>query len=382
MFGHKKDTTQAEPLEVKVQSMPKDFYGGANPVVTFRDVKKNVNISGEAPSSLSKAEKVAYGQTTTVGRGSPLHIVNLLMNGKFIVLGGLGLFALFAGGAGVYYWYQSNVGTVNNAPTPPAILTVQTPEITPAPILETTTTPSEIVTGTVPVVSSNSLLEFPSMGLVDSVDLDNDGLSDTAEEIFQTDPALPDTDEDSYSDTHEIFYLYNPAGKEPMRLIEAGTMQEYINPVFNYSLYYPLKWAVGNTKDDYRDILFSTLSGDNIEVLTVDKDINQDFVTWFLQNVPGEQFSNYGSFESRFGAIGYERSDKLVYFIVTPERIYILAYHTSETKIVNYRIVLNMIARSFKLPGASGNMASLEEMISQSATTTVVTSTSAVTSTY
>lgn len=381
MFGHKKNTTQAEPLEVKVQSIPKDFYGGANPVVTFRDVKKDVTLTKE--SSLSKAEKVAFGQATAAGRGSPLHVVNLLMNGKFIILGGTGLFILFAAGAGVYYWYQSNLSTTNNTLTPPVVSTVQIPEIPSAPVLETTTMPSEVATSTTSLMSSApSLLDFPGMGLADSPDLDNDDLSDMVEEIFQTDPALPDTDSDSYSDAHEIFYLYNPAGKEPMKLVEAGTVVEYINPVFNFSLYYPIRWAVGNTKDDYKDILFSTLSGDNIEVLTVDKDIDQDFVTWFLQNVPSEQFTDYVAFESRFGAAGYERNDKLVYLITTPERIYILAYHTPETKIVNYRVALNMMARSFKLPGASGNMASLEEMISRSATTTISTSTPTATSTY
>lgn len=361
MFGFKKDTIQTAPLSVKVQSMPQEFYGGANPVVVFHDVKKDVTVG------LSKAEKTAFGQTSTVGHQAPLHASNLLMNKKFIIWGGIGLFLLFVGGASGYYWYQ-NRQTLVVVPTPPIPVVEVISDVPAEPVIETPLEIDTVVTSTAPV--ANSLLDFPALALVDSVDLDNDGLSDIAEELFQTDPALPDSDNDSYSDAHEIFYLYNPAGKEPMKIIDAGTVREYDNPVFNYTLYYPINWAVGNTKEDYRDILFSVLSGDNIEVLSVEKDPSQDFTTWFLQNIPTEQASNYLPFESRLGAVGLERVDKMVYFIITPGRIYILVYHTSETNIVNYRIVLNMMARSFKLPSATDNAVPLDVYNQTSAVTT------------
>lgn len=368
MFGHKKDTIQTAPLNVKVQSMPKEFYGGANPIVVFHDVKKDVTLRQQSP--LSKAEKIAFNQTSVVGQHTPLHVANLLMSKKFVIWGGVSLFLLFAAGASGYYWYQDRQFVSNQITASPSPITEVVTEVPVTNVVEEVPNiTSEIVSSTIPIV--NNLLDYPALSLSDSVDMDNDGLSDTAEELFQTDPALPDSDGDSYSDEHEIFYLYNPSGKEPMKLIDAGTVKEYDNPVFNYGFYYPINWAVGNTKEDYKDILFSTLGGDNIEILTVEKDANQDFSTWFLQNVPTEQLSDYIAFESRFGAIGLERTDKMVYFIITPERIYILAYHTPETKIVSYKIVLKMMARSFKLPSASDNMIPLE-MLEQTpvATTT------------
>lgn len=372
MFGRKKDTIQAVPLSVKVQSMPKEFYGGANPVVTFHDVKKDIAYGQQAP--LSKAEKAAFNQTSVAGHHAPLHAANLLTNSKIIILGALGLFVLFALGAGGYYWYQNRQSVASQIPAPPTPSVADAP---PAPVVETPPV-TEVATSTVPEVPpTNVLLEFPALGLADSTDSDTDGLSDAAEVVFKTNPDLPDSDNDGYSDAHEIFYLYNPAGKEPMKLIEAGTVKEYDNPVFNYSLYYPMNWAVGNTKEDYRDILFSTLGGDNIEVLAVDKENGQDFATWFLQNVPSEQMSNYAPFESRFGVAGFERSDKLVYFIVTPDRVYILAYHVPDASIVSYRIILNMMARSFNLSTTTGNTAPLEMINPEVAPEVVVTTTEA-----
>lgn len=361
MFWTKKAQAPVAPAAgTAVQIMPKEFYGGVNPVVTFRDVKKEVVLN---KSALSKAEKASLDKATVAGGNALLHPSNLLASNKFLLLAGSSLFVLFAAGAGVYYWYQ-NSQTTNQAvikpPVEEAVAPVVEPEAIPpeTPLIsEETATTTETVTPA-PV----GLLEFPAMFLSDSVDLDNDGLSDLAEEIYGTDPALPDSDNDSYADAHEIFYLYNPAGKEPMKLIEAGTVKEYVNPVFNYSLYYPLNWAVGNTKEDYRDILFSTLTGDNIEVLTVDKEVNEDFGSWLTKNAPGEQLSSYQSFESRFQVTGYERADKLVYFLVLPTRVYIIAYHVPDTNMVNFRLVANMMARSFKLGGTSGNTPALEVM--------------------
>lgn len=372
MFDHKKETIQAAAPSIKVQKMPQEFYGGANPVVMFHDVKKDVAYGQQAP--LSRAEQVAFKQTAAVGHNAPLHAANLLLNTKFLILSGIILFVLFAAGAGGYYWFQNRQNINNLPPTVPVSTTIiETPA---APTAVAPTTTPEEATSTAPVATAaNALLEFPALGLADSADSDNDGLTDQAEALFKTDPDLPDTDGDSYSDAHEIFYLYNPAGKEPMKLIDAGTVTAYTNPVFNYTLYYPVSWAVGNTKEDYKDILFSTLGGDNIEVLAVEKDASQDFPTWFTQNVPGEQLSNYAPFTTRLGATGWERSDKMVYFIVTPEQVYILAYHTSENKIVNYRIVLNMMARSFALPASADNVMPLETLLPPATTTDFATST-------
>jgi len=365
MFWKKEAKITAVPIaSTAVQVMPKEFYGGANPVVTFRDVKKEVLLNKDA---VSKTEKVLLEKSTAVGAGAPFHPSNLLTSNKFLLLAGSALFILFSAGAGLYYWRQSNQ-TADQTPIRPIIedsaLPVE-PEMAP---IETPLVSEETDTSTETIISpAIELLEFPAMFLSDSVDLDNDGLSDLAEEIFGTDPALPDSDNDSYADAHEIFYLYNPSGQEPMRLIEAGTVKEYINPVFGYSLYFPINWAVGNTKEDYRDILFSTLTGDNIEILAVDKEVGEDFESWLAKNAPSEQFNYYKSFESRFQATGYERVDKLVYFLAQPTRVYIIAYHVSDTNMVNFRLVADMMARSFKSGGANGNASALEIMEQEAA---------------
>jgi len=47
---------------------------------------------------------------------------------------------------------------------------------------------------------------------LDSMDTDNDGLSDIVEDLINTDPLKPDTDNDGYSDLDEVLKGFNPAG--------------------------------------------------------------------------------------------------------------------------------------------------------------------------
>jgi hypothetical protein len=352
MFEKKEKQNVSVPVDVAVQSMPKEFYGGANPVVVFKDFKKEVVLN--KPGALSAQEKRSLDRATVVGSNQTRHLSQLLTSSKFLLLSGLVFFVLFVGGAGIYYWWTLRQPTGMAAYPPPA-LTVVEPSIPsttePVGAVEPTSTLSEINTN-----DTKNILEFPTKSLVDSADRDNDGLTDLTEQLFNTNQALPDSDGDSYSDAHEIFYLYNPAGAEPMKLLDAGTVKEYINPIFGYSLYSPISWAIGNTGEDYRDVLFSAASGDSIEVLVAEKEASQDFSAWLFQNAPSEQFSDYQSFVSRFGAIGLERTDKLVYFFVEPTRVYVLAYHAPAINLVNYRLVLSMMARSFRLSGVSAIM--------------------------
>ncbi len=52
-----------------------------------------------------------------------------------------------------------------------------------------------------------------------SLDFDNDGLTDNEENlIYRTNPDVPDTDGDGFSDGYEVKYLYDPNAKEGDKL--------------------------------------------------------------------------------------------------------------------------------------------------------------------
>lgn len=345
-----------------MQAMPSEFYGGINPVIKFKKVEKEIILNPPALSNKIKpTEKAMLDRATAAGAGQKFHPANLLASRKALIIGGVGLFIVFLGGAGVYYWQTSRPRTA----TPPRAPVAVAPPLQEAPIetpSATTTieTPLPEITPPAPVVPpslSPATLEFPSKLLGDGVDLDSDGLTDASEQVFGSDPSLPDTDSDSYADGEEIFYLYDPAVMAPARLISGNSVVEFNNPFFSYQIYYPKNWALGNIDPEYRDVLFSAINGENIELKVFDMAAGESFEDWFTKMAPGEILGDLVDFESYFGIKGKARSDRLVYYFTNAGRVYVLVYHTLGAGPVEYRSVINTMARSFRLPGAAGGTA-------------------------
>jgi hypothetical protein len=346
MFGSKKDTSHeiiGEPVGARIQVIPADFYAGQNPIVTFKDVSKEVVLNQGA--TVSMADKRMLDKQTAPGSGEALHPANLLGNPRFLVLAGVGLLVLFGGTVSLYYWFQSK----STSPAQVPVIATPLPEnpVPQAPVEVTVPTSTEPVVSPAPVSLADQPLTFPSSLLGDSPDTDKDGLTDREEDLFTTDPNVPDTDGDSYSDSHEIFYLYNPAGKEPEKLLDSGLVKEYTNPNFGYKLYYPASWAIGDVDGTYRDVLFSTLTGENIEVRVFDKEATIDFDSWFQTHAPDQKFGDLVKFDGYFKNSGLRRADSLVYYFPTANHVYAFIYHTTDSSIINYRSVLKVFARSF-----------------------------------
>ncbi len=355
MFGKKeetntKDESMAKPAEsgqtISVQTIPADFYGGVNPVVKFKKVEKEVLL--ESKTKLTPSEKKSLDKSMAAGKDSALHPVSILTNKKYAIILGSSLFVLILVGVSVYYYLQIRQPKTS-LPSQPEI-SINTPT-EPPPIVVENVIEEPVVTTTAPQTLTEAPIEFPSSLLGDSPDLDKDNMTDMAEELFGSDPSKPDTDEDTYNDGHEVFYLYNPAGKEPLKLVESGYVREYSNPVFGYKLFNPLSWAVGNVDESYRDVLFSTITGENIELRVFDRLPNQEFADWFAQWAPNEQYQNLKDFQTKFGESGKSRGDNLVYYFMDDSHMYVLLYHTTDSNVVNYRSVMVMMARSFRTAG-------------------------------
>lgn len=332
---------------VNVQTIPADFYGGVNPVVKFKKVEKEVLL--DSKPKLTPAEKKILNKITAAGNDQPLHAVNILANKKYAIIFGVVLFFLLLLVAGGYYYLQMRGNNQTAIPTGPDLTE---PDNTVEPVqTSSVSTEVPVATDTPPKFLAEAPIEFPSNLLGDSEDLDKDNLSDMAELLFGSDPSKPDTDEDGYEDGHEVFYLYNPAGKEPMRLIESGYVKEYQNPVFGYKLFYPSDWAMGTVDEGSRDVLFSTLTGENIEVRTFDLLPNQTFADWFLQWAPNQSLQNTKDFQTKYFEAGKSRADNLVYYFTDNAHVYTIIYHTTDSNVVNFRSVIVMMARSFMSAG-------------------------------
>ncbi len=349
MFGSEKKQQEEEVSDIAVETIPTDFYGGANPIIQFKKTVKEVKIDSASP--LTTRERAMFHKATTAGAGESLHPAHLLSNKRFVVVSAAGIFVVCAIGGAWYYTAQykqeqqnkllSQVqpGPVVSTPDPVSVAPVVPviPESTPTP---PSSTPK-----------SDSSIDFPSELLAMGPDLDKDGLTDSEEEIFKTDPGVPDTDGDSYSDSHEVYYLYNPSGIAPQKLIDAGQVADFVNPVYDYRVYYPATWALGNVDQNFQSVLFSTITGEYIESSVFDLLPGETFEGWFARSAAGQRFDQLESFYSVFKERGVRRKDKLVYYFTDSKRVYLFIYHTTQNTVANFPNIITMMARSFRLAG-------------------------------
>lgn len=331
-----------------VKTIPNEFYAGANPVIEFKEVQRTISVDKDSKSILSADEKKAFEKATVAGGKQKWHPANLLSNRKFLIIGGVILFVGMGLGTWGYYWRQNQKNVINQPQPSPSDSAVPI-------VVQSTTLTEPIVISPVeenpPVeiqLSPALLMEFPSSLLGESADDDNDNITNLAEELFNTDPFNSDSDGDKYPDGHELFYLYNPSGFEPRKLIDSGFVKEFINPTYDYKIYYPANWDMGNVDPIYQQILFSTLTGENIEVHEFNLESGQTFADWLALAAPQEKLSDLVNFSSYFNVPGKKRVDGLVYYFQDNQRLFVLAFHTTNSSVVNYKIVLEIMARSFR----------------------------------
>ena len=131
----------------------------------------------------------------------------------------LGVFVLVVlVGGGLYLALRSDAPVVTTLT--PADTETSLPPTTPPPSApEVTPSPAPITPGTTPAVDTDrdglSDTDEASYGTNPaSADTDSDGLSDADEvRVYQTNPLAPDTDGDSYTDGGEVKAGYNPKGE-------------------------------------------------------------------------------------------------------------------------------------------------------------------------
>lgn len=340
--GKEKIENSGEQIaKISVTTIPSEFYGGISPVIKFKTVEKSITSKPVVQVAPSVPEKSAAG---------------LFSSKKFIFASAGAAFLVFIL-AGSFYYYQTmskekTLGLNKNdnqiSQNQDNLNPVQNRE--PANNAPATGTPKEDP-ATQPendISLSQNYIEFPSILLGRGEDLDNDGMTDEEEELFQIDPGKPDSDDDSYSDSTEIFYLYSPKDKAPMKIIDSSLVKEFFNPVFGYKVYYPLTWAVGNVDSEYRQMLFSTVTGENIELRVFDRGVNQSFEDWFASFAPDERINSLNEFETAFKEGGKARSDNLVYYFSDQEYFYVIVHHVTNSQTVNFGNVATMLARSFR----------------------------------
>lgn len=123
--------------------------------------------------------------------------------------------------------------------------------------------------------------------LVSGLDSDGDGLSDVEEELYSTDPNLPDTDQDGFLDGSEVENLYSPL--TPATLLEDSPLfTKYTNDVYNYSVLYPSSWTIAVVDGIGAVVLFSSPTSQFTQVVIEEREPETtSIVDWYIDQVPG-----------------------------------------------------------------------------------------------
>lgn len=340
-FGQKKKSIMPEPeAQGRVQTIPDVFYGGNDPDVYRRASGANsseasVKVIAQAPKPVANTPAVTQA------------------NHRGLVFGVVGV--LFVAAVGGIAWYYTaglrNQPVVSLTPstTVTTIVTNTLVEVIDIPVVTTTI---ETVSSTIAAPTSTLIaggpLEFAPLNPLDTIDFDRDLLTDAEEEIFGTDPASWDTEKDGYYDGQEVFNLYNPIGMAPVRLIDSGTVLEYANPVFGYSLYYPKGWTVATVDTENRQVVITAPNGDYIEVRALAKTTGEDFNTWFARTIKDQNVTDLLQATNRFEVQGWKRRDDLVAYFMGANDGFVVLFHPLSSGPVAYRHIMQMVAQSFR----------------------------------
>src|SRR3989339_293060 len=332
VWNRKKKTSKEEKMNAHISVIPEIFYGGEDPLIYL--------VQKKAPEK-QKPKKVEIKK-------------NLPTSKKKLLVVLITAFVVVVVTASLYYVRQMSLvskkdGKIVERPS-------MKEETAKEPVKEEPKEEPEIVEEqppaeepVEPVEEKQTTIVFPSILLQDSPDIDIDSLTDEEEEIFGTDSGIWDSDKDGYYDGQEVFNLYNPKGFAPVKIIDSGLVKEYINPNWQYRVYYPAVWVASGVDSENNSVIFSSISGDFIEVRAYEKKPNENFTIWFSKNIEGQSFTDLALFNNRFKIDGYKRKDSLVAYFIGNNAVFVMFYQTpGNAADIPYRHVMQLMSQSFR----------------------------------
>ncbi len=196
---------------------------------------------------------------------------------------------------------------------------------------------------TQPIVSSPTL---PPDGL----DLDSDGLTDSEEVVFGSNPQLPDTDGDGYLDANEVFNLYAPVVRAPSILLTQAMMQT-VSSTVGWQALAPKAWTVERSQES-SDVVIRVPSGEVFVLKIEPNPTKQDIRAWVAQS-RGSRVDQVVELRSnKYGLPFYLGPDRLTAFIPWDDRVLSVSYQLGMQVFVNYRTTFGMLLNSLRLQGS------------------------------
>lgn len=189
----------------------------------------------------------------------------------------------------------------------------------------------------------------PPALLPSTLDQDKDGLTDEEEKIYNTDAEKPDTDADGYVDGLEVINLYNPIGFAPVRIEDSGLVEIYTNQTFNYLILYPKVWIARALDETKREVLFTSATGEFVQVIAEDNREHLPVIDWYLAKVPEVTAAEVKTAVTKSGLQGIQSPDGLTAYFGYGDYIYAVAYSVGTKTELNFKTTFEMMVRSFKI---------------------------------
>ncbi len=208
------------------------------------------------------------------------------------------------------------------------------------------------------------------------LDSDSDGLTDVEEPLYGTDVHNPDADSDGFLDGNEVFHLYNPAAKSPVRLLDSGLVKLFTGPA-GWSLLVPAGWTTGLDVPDGSQATIATGRGETISLRIEDNATGASLTDWYLARIPGENASSVRPFLTKGGLQGIAVSDRLEALFAWGSKVFRVKYQIDGQPFINYRTTFEMMLNSLKLVGVPTLTAPSDALSGPGSLTGAATSTSA-----
>lgn len=187
---------------------------------------------------------------------------------------------------------------------------------------------------------------LPSGGL----DSDSDGLTDVEEPLYGTDARSPDADLDGFLDGNEVFHLYNPAARSPVRLLDSGLVKLFSAPA-GWSVLVPSSWIIGLDIPDGSQATVTTGRGETM-ILKIENNLTGASLSdWYAARMPGENASSVRPFVTKEGLQGVAASDRLEALFSWGGKVFTVKYILGGEPFINYRTTFEMMLNSLKLVG-------------------------------
>jgi hypothetical protein len=183
------------------------------------------------------------------------------------------------------------------------------------------------------------------------LDSDSDGLSDIEEAALGTDAHAPDTDRDGFLDGNEVFHLYNPMAKAPVRLLDSGIVTS-LSATAGWSLYVPKGWTTSMEVTDGSKATLRTGQGEAFRISIEDNPQHLDITAWYLAQHPGVKADQLRTLETKGGLTGVLGPDRMDANIAWDGKVFVLKYDNGEKPFINFRTTYEMILNSLTLSGA------------------------------